>query len=102
MRRKKNEKKEAIPSVPEPTDKLFHEIPYMSLAAFVQATDGMDPNAESRVGSGGTLLTWAAVRILRNLCVAPPPHPCFASLLAVLHVGVPPRGHRRGTAVARR
>ena len=51
------------PLVPEPTDKLFYEIRSLSLAAFVHATVGMDPNAECRV-SGGTLLTWAAVRVL--------------------------------------
>ena len=62
---KRNEKK----IVPEPTDKLFYEIRSLSLAAFVHATVGMDPNAECRV-SGGTLLTWAAVgsrHIPRNL-----------------------------------
>ena len=60
---KRNEKEKANPLVPEPTDMLFYEIRSMSLAAFVHAIDGMDPNAECRV-SGGTLLTWAAVRVL--------------------------------------
>ena len=63
MGRKRNEKKKANSSVPEPTDKLFYEIRSLSLPAFVHATVGMDPNAECRV-SGGTLLTWAAVRVL--------------------------------------
>ena len=63
MGRERNEKKKANPFVPEPTDKLFYEIRSMSLVAFVHAIDGMDPNAECRV-SGGTLLTWAAVRVL--------------------------------------
>ena len=74
MGRKRNEKKKANPSVPEPTDKLFYEIRTMSLSAFVHAIDGMDPNAECRV-SGGTLLTWAAVgsrNIHRNLFLFPP------------------------------
>ena len=74
MGRERNEKKKANPFVPEPTDKLFYEIRSMSLAAFVHAIDGMDPNAECRV-SGGTLLTWAAVgsrHIHRNLFLFPP------------------------------
>ena len=58
---KRNEKVNSL--VPEPTDKLFYEIRSLSLPAFVHATVGMDPNAECRV-SGGTLLTWAAVRVL--------------------------------------
>ena len=62
MGRKRNEKQKPTPFLPEPTDKLFYEIRTMSLVAFVHAIDGMDPNAECRV-SGGTLLTWAAVRI---------------------------------------
>ena len=60
---KRNEKKKANPFMPEPTDKLFYEIRSLSLAAFVHATVGMDPNTECRA-SGGTLLTWAAVRVL--------------------------------------
>ena len=74
MGRERNEKKKANLFVPEPTDKLFYEIRSMSLAAFVHAIDGMDPNAECRV-FGGTLLTWAAVgsrNTHRNLFLFPP------------------------------
>ena len=60
---KRNEKKKTNPFMPEPTDKLFYEIRSLSLPAFVHATVGMDPNTECRA-SGGTLLTWAAVRVL--------------------------------------
>ena len=96
MGRKRNEKKKANPFVPEPTDKLFYEIRSMSLVAFVHAIDGMDPNAECRV-SGGTLLTWAAVRIFTGTFFYFPrpnsrlendpsdcPHACFASVLHIL------------------
>ena len=96
MGRERNEKKKANPFVPEPTDKLFYEIRSMSLVAFVHAIDGMDPNAECRV-SGGTLLTWAAVRIFTGTFFyfsrptsrlendpSDCPHACFASVLHIL------------------